>query len=120
MSVFAVPRSIARSREKSLYIPLNMERLEPSGARGATPIKAGSDATLADERLCPGSALESKGLIGQPAAGGAGWSARTGALTTRSRPCVLARRNRRRRPSRVRLPVGLARAELHRRTVSSR
>src|SRR2546426_9921220 len=29
MSVFAVPRSIARSREKSLYSPLNMERSEP-------------------------------------------------------------------------------------------
>src|SRR5882762_10727503 len=31
MSVFAVPRSIARSREKSLNSPLNMERSEPWG-----------------------------------------------------------------------------------------
>src|ERR1700737_4450081 len=29
MSVLAVPRSIARSREKSLYRPLNMESADP-------------------------------------------------------------------------------------------
>src|SRR5258708_33585673 len=36
MSVFAVPRSIARSREKNLYKPLNMERFErwAAGERG--------------------------------------------------------------------------------------
>src|SRR6266849_6833425 len=79
MSVFAVPRSIARSREKSLYIPLNMERFEPwaaGWARGAgRQQRRASDATRVDVRLCPGSALESKGLIGQPAASGAGWPA---------------------------------------------
>src|SRR5207245_1366726 len=61
MSVFAVPRSIARSREKSLYSPLNMERSEPwaAGERGAGRQQRGvSDATRAGARLCPGAALE--------------------------------------------------------------
>src|SRR5258708_25380703 len=61
MSVFAVPRSIARSREKSLYIQLNMERFEPlaAGERGARrQQRRASDATRAGARLCPGSALE--------------------------------------------------------------
>src|SRR6266851_9896704 len=61
MSVFAVPRSTARSREKSLYNPLNMERSEPwvAGERGAgRQQRRASDATRAGARLCPGAALE--------------------------------------------------------------
>src|SRR5258708_18648252 len=61
MSVFAVARSIARSREKSLYIQLNMERFElwAPGERGAgRQQRRASDATRAGARLCPGSALE--------------------------------------------------------------
>src|SRR5258708_38497590 len=93
MSVFAVPRSIARSREKSLYLPLNMERFEPwaAGERGAGRQQGGQVTQRAQARGYARVPLwSSKGLIGQPAASSAGWSARMRPLTTRSR--VRARR----------------------------